>query len=146
MISPRSSSAQRWRSRAGGPDGAGACAYRSRCLSSVFGQTESYLLLLHMTLPEDPFERRRQPCGMPLPHTEVKIINPVTGEIVPCGERGELCCRGYLVMQGYYKMPEKTAEAIDHDGLAAYWRPGDDGRERACQHRGSAQRHGHSRR
>ncbi len=35
---------------------------------------------------------------------------------MPCGERGELCCRGYLVMAGYYNMPEKTAEAIDGDG------------------------------
>src|SRR5207248_4467800 len=54
--------------------------------------------------------------GVPLSHVEVKIINPATGEVVPCGERGELCCRGFLVMQGYYKMPEKTAEAIDSEG------------------------------
>src|SRR6266705_2700786 len=53
------------------------------------------------------------PVGIPLPHIEVKIVNPATGDIVPCGERGELCCRGYQVMAGYYKMPEKTAEAID---------------------------------
>ena len=35
---------------------------------------------------------------------------------MPCGERGELTCRGYLVMAGYYNMPEKTAEAIDGEG------------------------------
>jgi len=51
-----------------------------------------------------------------MPHGEVKIINPVTDEAVPCDERGELCCRGYLVMDGYYNMPEKTAEAIDSHG------------------------------
>src|SRR5437764_14473544 len=51
-----------------------------------------------------------------MPHIEVKIIDPLIGVVVPCGERGELCCRGYLVMLGYYKMPEKTADTIDSDG------------------------------
>ena len=51
-----------------------------------------------------------------MPHGEVKIINPANSETMPCGERGELCCRGYLVMAGYYNMPEKTADAIDSDG------------------------------
>ncbi len=76
-----------------------------------FGQTES--LVITQTLPDDPFERKAATVGIPLPHIEVKIVNPATGDIVPCGERGELCCRGYQVMAGYYKMPEKTAEAID---------------------------------
>ncbi len=81
----------------------------------VFGQTETSPLITQ-TLPDDPFERKAATCGVPLPHTEVKIIDLITGEIVPCGERGELCCWGYLVMAGYYKMPEKTAETIDGDG------------------------------
>lgn len=51
-----------------------------------------------------------------LPHVAVKIVDPATGAVVPCGERGELCLRGYLVMQGYYEMPEHTAEAIDREG------------------------------
>jgi fatty-acyl-CoA synthase len=54
--------------------------------------------------------------GVPLPYVDVKIIDPVTGKVVPCGERGELCCRGFLVMKEYYKMPEKTAETIDSEG------------------------------
>ncbi len=81
----------------------------------LYAQTESSCTMTQ-TLPEDPFERKAATCGVPLPHTEIKVIDPITGKPVPCGERGEMCCRGYLLMQGYYKMPEKTAEAIDHDG------------------------------
>jgi fatty-acyl-CoA synthase len=81
----------------------------------VFGQTETSPVIT-LTLPDDPFERRAATVGVPLPHTEVKIVHPATRAIVPCGQRGELCCRGYLVMAGYYKMPEKTAETIDSEG------------------------------
>src|SRR5260370_11078531 len=81
----------------------------------VFGQPETSPIITQ-TLPSDPFDLKAATVGIPLPHTEVKIIHPATGEIVPCGERGELCCRGYLVMVGYYHMPEKTAQAIDAEG------------------------------
>jgi fatty-acyl-CoA synthase len=81
----------------------------------VFGQTEASPTITQ-TLNDDSFELKSATVGKPLPHTDVKIINPLTGEAVPCGERGELCCRGYLVMAGYYNMPEKTADAIDGDG------------------------------
>ncbi len=81
----------------------------------VFGQTEASPTITQ-TLNDDPFELKSATVGKPLPHTDVKIINPLTGEVIPCGERGELCCRGYLVMKGYYQMPEKTADAIDKDG------------------------------
>jgi len=84
-------------------------------VSIVFGQTETSPVIT-LTLPDDPIERKVATVGIPLPHTEVKIIHPVSGEIVSCGEHGELCCRGYLVMAGYYQMPEKTAQAIDSDG------------------------------
>jgi fatty-acyl-CoA synthase len=81
----------------------------------VFGQTEASAAIT-LTRQDDSFELKSATVGVPMPHGEVKIINPATGELVPCGERGELCCRGYLVMDGYYKMPEKTAETIDSDG------------------------------
>jgi fatty-acyl-CoA synthase len=84
-------------------------------IAILFGQTEATGVITQ-TLPEDTFERKAATVGLPLPHVEVKIIHPATGEIVPCGERGELCCRGFLVMTGYYNMPEKTAETIDSDG------------------------------
>jgi len=81
----------------------------------AFGQTENTGAMT-LTLRDDPFELKAATVGVALPHTEVKIIDPATGAVVPCGERGEICCRGYLVMQGYYKMPEKTVEAIDAEG------------------------------
>ncbi|HEX6557201.1 MAG TPA: AMP-binding protein [Ktedonobacteraceae bacterium] len=81
----------------------------------VFGQTEGSCCLTS-TLPDDPFELKVATVGKPLPHIEVKIIDPATGEVVPVGERGELCYRGFVAMAGYYKMPEKTAEAIDAHG------------------------------
>jgi len=81
----------------------------------AFAQTESSGAIT-LTLPGDPFELKAATVGIPLPHTEVKIIDPASGLAVPVGERGEICCRGVLVMQGYYKMPEKSEEAIDREG------------------------------
>jgi fatty-acyl-CoA synthase len=81
----------------------------------VFGQTEASAAIT-LTLQEDTFELKSATVGVPMPHGEVKIIDPATGKDVSCGERGELCCRGYLVMNGYYNMPDKTAEAIDSEG------------------------------
>jgi fatty-acyl-CoA synthase len=81
----------------------------------VFGQTESSAAIT-LTRLDDSFELKSATVGLPMPHIEVKIIEPATGEVVPCGERGELCCHGYLVMLGYYKMLERTRAAIDEDG------------------------------
>jgi fatty-acyl-CoA synthase len=81
----------------------------------VFGQTEGSCCLTS-TLPDDPFELKATTVGKPLPYIDVKIIDPATGEVVPVGERGELCYRGFAAMMGYYKMPEKTAETIDREG------------------------------
>ena len=51
------------------------------------------------------------------PHVEVKVVDPVTGLTVPRNEPGELCTRGYSVMLGYWRQPDKTNEVID----AARW-------------------------
>jgi fatty-acyl-CoA synthase len=80
-----------------------------------FGQTESCGGGTFTRL-SDSFERKSATVGFAAPHTDVKVIDPTTGATVPCGKRGELCLRGVLVMAGYYKMPEKTAEAIDAEG------------------------------
>ncbi|MEO7019940.1 MAG: AMP-binding protein [Ktedonobacteraceae bacterium] len=81
----------------------------------AFGQTENSGAIT-LTLPDDPFELKAATVGIPYPYTDVKIIDPVSGAVLPVGERGEICCRGVIVMQGYYKMPEKSAEAVDSDG------------------------------
>ncbi|MDR0559529.1 MAG: AMP-binding protein [Prevotellaceae bacterium] len=83
-------------------------------ITSVYGLTESSPGMTHSTL-EDPFEARCTTVGKNYPHTEVKIFNPETGEECAVGEQGEMCCRGYLVMKGYYKNPEATATVIDKD-------------------------------
>jgi len=44
------------------------------------------------------------------------VVDPDTGEELPCGETGEIVARGYNIMKGYYKMAEATAQAIDSDG------------------------------
>ncbi len=82
---------------------------------NFFGQTEASPFITK-TMPDDPFELKATTVGLPLPHSEVKLINPATGDVVPCGERGELCCRGYQVMVGYYQMPTQTRAAIDSEG------------------------------
>ncbi len=69
-----------------------------------------------MTHATDTIVDKATTIGTPMPHVEVKIIDPDTGEIVPVGTTGEYCARGYLVMHGYYEMPDATAETIDADG------------------------------
>lgn len=84
-------------------------------ITSVYGLTESSPGMTHSTT-EDPFEVRCTTVGREYPYTEVKIVNPDTGEESAIEEQGEICCRGYLVMKGYYKNPEATNEVIDKDG------------------------------
>ncbi len=69
-----------------------------------------------ISLPEDSPETRAYTCGKPHEGVEVKIVDTRTGEELPSGEMGEICVRGWNVMQGYYKMPKKTQETIDKDG------------------------------
>ena len=79
-----------------------------------YGLTEGSPVMTQ-TLPHDSFERRTQTVGKKMPGIEVKIIDPETGEECPRGTQGEVVCRGYNVMKGYYAMPEATAAAIDKD-------------------------------
>ncbi len=81
----------------------------------VFGQTECSPVAT-MTRPDDSVEDKAGTIGTPLPHVEVKIIDPGTGQTLPVGQVGEFCTRGYLVMHGYFENPEATAAAIDADG------------------------------
>ena len=81
----------------------------------AFGMTEASGYISH-TLSTDTYELKSSTVGIPLPHIDVQLVNPQTGKPVGFGERGELLTRGFLVMKGYYKMPDKTAEVIDADG------------------------------
>jgi fatty-acyl-CoA synthase len=81
----------------------------------VFGTTECSPLITQTRLDDTP-EDKAETIGTPLPQTEVKIIDPVSGALVAPGVVGELCCRGYLVMTEYYRMPDATGEAIDGEG------------------------------
>ena len=65
---------------------------------------------------DDPLDKRVSTVGRVLPHLEVKIIDPITGNLVERNTGGELCTRGYSVMLGYWNNPEATAEAIDEHG------------------------------
>ncbi len=93
----------------------------------AYGQTETSPVITQ-TPHHETLENRTSTVGPPIPHTEVKIVNPETGRIVPVGEQGELCCRGYQVMRGYYNNPRATEESIDeagwiHTGDIALMRP-----------------------
>jgi fatty-acyl-CoA synthase len=85
-------------------------------ITSVYGLTESSPGMTQTRI-DDPFEWRCQTVGRPYEHTEVAVIDPKTRKICADGEQGEICCRGYLVMKGYYKNPEATAEAVDASGF-----------------------------
>jgi fatty-acyl-CoA synthase len=85
-------------------------------VSICYGMTETSPVSTQ-TRVDDSIERRVATVGRVGPHIEVKVIDPATGRAVPRGIPGELCTRGYSVMLGYWRQPDKTAEVID----AARW-------------------------
>jgi len=82
----------------------------------AYGLTETSPVFT-MTTVDDPADIRCETVGKAMPHADVRVIDPDTGEQCPPGVVGELCCRGYQVMKGYYKMPEASEQAIDADGF-----------------------------
>ena len=84
-------------------------------LTIAYGLTEASPGIT-LTPRDDSVELRTQTVGKVLPEVEVQIIDPATGEPCPPGHPGELCCRGYNVMKGYYNNPKATLEAVDADG------------------------------
>lgn len=77
----------------------------------AYGMTETSPVSTQTSV-DDPVDRRVSTIGRIQPHLEVKIIDG-DGRIVPAGETGELCTRGYSVMRGYWGDADRTAEAID---------------------------------
>ena len=77
-----------------------------------YGMTETSPVSTQ-TAVDDPFDKRVSTVGRVHPHLEIKIVDPVTNQVVPRGVPGELCTRGYSVMLGYWNDPEATNQAID---------------------------------
>lgn len=81
----------------------------------VYGLTETAPGIT-MSTTSDTLENRVATVGRAFPHTEIKITDPKTGRIVPFGEKGEICARGYMKMKCYYNNPNATKQVIDKDG------------------------------
>ncbi|WP_372999953.1 AMP-binding protein [Marinobacter sp.] len=81
----------------------------------AYGMTETSPVSTQ-TSSLDPFEKQVTTVGRTQPHLETKIVDPANGNVVPRGEIGELCTRGYSVMLKYWNNEEKTREAIDNAG------------------------------
>jgi fatty-acyl-CoA synthase len=86
-----------------------------REITVAYGQSEATAVITQ-TRVEDSLDLRVTTVGRALPDVEVKIVDPRSGVEVPRGSEGELCCRGYLVMRGYYKMPEATVATVGGNG------------------------------
>jgi fatty-acyl-CoA synthase len=84
-------------------------------ITIAYGMTESSPGIT-MTPRDSTIAQRSGTVGTVLPELDVKIVDPGTGVEVPTGGKGELCCRGYNVMKGYYNNPDATRAAIDPDG------------------------------
>ncbi|WP_277673534.1 AMP-binding protein [Piscibacillus halophilus] len=84
-------------------------------ITIAYGQTESSPVITQ-TRTNDSIERRVRTVGRAHPNVEVKIVHPGTNDEVPPNTPGELCTRGYLVMEGYYNNEEATLAAIDSEG------------------------------
>lgn len=84
-------------------------------ITSVYGLTETSPGMTQTRI-DDTFEVRCSTVGSAFEHVEVVVLDPA-GEVVPDGVEGEMCCRGYNVMKGYYKNPEATAQVIDKNGF-----------------------------
>lgn len=84
-------------------------------ITICYGLTEGSPVM-SQTTPGDTIEHMTETVGPAMPEIEIRILDPDTGEKCPSGVQGEVCCKGYNVMKGYYNNPEATAQAIDKDG------------------------------
>lgn len=86
-----------------------------REITIVCGMTETSPAATQ-TRPEDAFEKRINTVGQPVPHVEIKVIDPLTGAVLPRGLPGEQCMRGYNVILGYWNDASATRAAIEEAG------------------------------
>jgi fatty-acyl-CoA synthase len=85
-------------------------------ITIAYGMTETSPVSCQ-SAADTPLDKRVATVGKVQPHLEVKIVDPETGAVMPRGQSGELCTRGYSVMHGYWDDEPKTREAID----AEHW-------------------------
>lgn len=85
-------------------------------LTICYGLTEGSPVMTQ-THADEEFIYKVSSVGRAMPGIEVKIINPETGEDLPANTAGEVICKGYNVMQGYYKNPTATKSTIINDWL-----------------------------
>jgi len=83
-------------------------------ITIAYGMTETSPVSFQSSR-DDPLELRVSTVGRIQPHLEVKIVDAL-GKVVPRGEPGELCTRGYSVMLGYWNDEKRTRDAIDAAG------------------------------
>jgi len=87
-----------------------------REVTICYGLTESSPVMAQTRYDEPDLMKKCSTIGQAMPGMEVAVINPETGQFCQPGEPGEMCCRGYNIMKGYYKMPEETANCINANG------------------------------
>jgi fatty-acyl-CoA synthase len=80
-------------------------------MSICYGMTETSPVSTQ-TRVDDSFERKVGTVGRVMPHLEIKVVDPLTGEMLPRGEAGEFCTKGYSVMLGYWGQQDKTDEVL----------------------------------
>jgi fatty-acyl-CoA synthase len=90
-------------------------------MTIAYGLTETAPVIT-MSEVDDDVERRVSTVGKAMPCTELKVVSLETGEVVERGVQGEICARGYMLMQGYDGEPEATARVVDQEG---WFRTGD---------------------
>ncbi|MFP6685718.1 MAG: AMP-binding protein [Polyangiaceae bacterium] len=81
----------------------------------AYGMTETSPVSTQ-TAVDDPLDKQVGSVGRVHPHVEIKIIDPESAAVVPRGERGEFCTRGYCVMLGYWNDQDASRGAIDPAG------------------------------
>lgn len=91
-----------------------------KSVRSIYGLTETTAAVFQ-SLPTDGNETLENSVGFISDHTEVKVIDG-NGNVVPLGQPGELCVRGYMTLMDYYDDAEKTKEVLGSNG---WFRTGD---------------------
>jgi fatty-acyl-CoA synthase len=84
-------------------------------ITICYGLTEASPVMTQ-TLVDDDIKYRVESVGRAMPEIEVRIVDPETNEPLAPGMQGEVCCRGYNIMEGYYNQPDETAAVIDGEG------------------------------